>query len=52
MLIITYEKYNIYLALKTIWYKLYNDLEFLLVFTYYKKDLLMDFIIGLIILTN
>ena len=43
---------NVYLALKVVWYKLYGNLQFLLVSTYCWKDLPIDFVIELPILTN
>ena len=43
---------NVCLALKAIWHKLYGDLQSLLVFTHYWKDLSMDLITDLPILTN
>ena len=36
-----------YLPFKTVWHKLYGDLQLLPVLTYYWKNLLMDFITGL-----
>ena len=38
---------NICLALKAVWYKLYGNLQTLLVLIYYKRDLLIDFVTGL-----
>ena len=43
---------NICLILKAIEYKLYNDLQSLVINIYHWKDLLIDFIIGLSILIN
>ena len=46
------KKCDIYLALKIIWYKLYSNLQFLPVSTHYWKNLLIDFIMSLPILTE
>ena len=43
---------DVYLASKVVWHKPYDDLQFLSVSTYHEKDLLMDFITGLPILTD
>ena len=43
---------DICLALKTIWHKLYSDLQFLLILTYRWKNLLIDFVTGLPISTD
>ena len=49
----TYVKnYNIYLYSKIVCYKLYGDLQTLLVLTYWWKDLFMNFIISLQISAN
>ena len=42
---------NICLVLKKVWHKLYSNLQFLQVHIYSWKNLLIDFIIGLPILT-
>lgn len=46
------KSYNIYLIFKIVEYKLYEDLIFLLISTYYWKDLLIDMIIDFQILTS
>ena len=46
------KRYNIYLALKTIQYKSYNNLQSLLVSIHYSKDLLINFITDLPISIN
>lgn len=43
---------NICLTLKVVRYKLYKDLQLLLIPTHYWKDFFMDFMTGLLILTN
>ena len=43
---------NICPALKAVWHKLYGNLQSLPVPIYRWKDLLIDFVIGLLILTN
>ena len=43
---------NIYLALKAVWHKPYDDLQSLPVPTYRWKDLLIDFVMGFPILTD
>ena len=44
--------YNVCLALKAVWYKPYGDLQDLPVPTYRWKDLLIDFMTGLLVSTN
>lgn len=46
------KKYNIYLTSILIKHKLYGNLHSLAILTYWEKDLSMDFIIGLLILTK
>ena len=45
-------KCNICLALKTVQYKLYGELQSLPIFIYCWKDLLMNFVTGLLISTD
>ena len=43
---------NVCLALKTVWHKFYGNLQSLPVLIYHWKDLSIDFVIGLLILTD
>ena len=45
------KKYDVYLASKAVYYKPYSDLQFLSISTYYLKDLSINFITSLSILT-
>ena len=46
------KRYNICLTSKTVWHKLYSNLQSLPIPTYCWKDLLIDFVTGLLISTN
>lgn len=49
----TYLKgYKVYLTSKTVMHKLYKDLQFLQLLTYHWKNVSIDFITSLLILTN
>lgn len=49
----TYVKgYDVFLALKTIKHKPYNDLQSIQIPTYYWKNLFIDFVTGLLISTD
>ena len=43
---------DIWLALKVVRYKPYNDLQFLLILTHQWKDLMIDFVTGLMLFTD
>ena len=46
------KEWDIYLASKIVQYKPYNDLQSLPIFTHHWKDLLIDFVMGLLILID
>lgn len=46
------KEYNIYLASKIVCYKPYKNLQLLSILIYEQKDIFIDFIIGLLVLTN
>ena len=46
------KRYDIYLTLKAICYKLYKNLQLLSILTHWWKDLLIDFVTGLLISAN